>query len=86
MLCTICKTNDLMEDGCFNCKGMGECIECCGCLEDDLLPICVCGFNISSGDWYDCDIKDGDHTDTEGCHMTVCPRCGLKERDCGQKD
>lgn len=86
MLCVICKTNDLMEDGCFNCKGMRECIECCGCLGDDLMPICKCGFELGSGDWFDCDSTADDHIGTEGCAMTRCPRCGLKERDCGNTD
>lgn len=33
--CTICKEDNLDYDACFNCKGMGECINCCGCLEPD---------------------------------------------------
>ena len=32
LACTICGEKNLDYDSCFNCKGMKECINCCGCL------------------------------------------------------
>lgn len=29
--CTVCGESNLDEMLCFNCKGMGECLNCCGC-------------------------------------------------------
>lgn len=37
LVCKICNRRNLDEELCFNCKGMRECIRCCGCeqLEED---------------------------------------------------
>lgn len=31
--CTVCGDFNLETELCFNCKGMLECLECCGCEE-----------------------------------------------------
>ena len=31
--CTVCGKFNLETELCFNCKGMLECLECCGCEE-----------------------------------------------------
>jgi len=34
-LCVICNELSLDEYGCFNHKAMKECVDCCGCFDEE---------------------------------------------------
>lgn len=64
--CTICAEDNLDYEGCFNCKSMSECINCCGCLEGEADTCTRCESRVESdmlvtyGDWRLCEICEGD--------------------------
>ena len=33
--CTICGKDNLDDELCFNCRSLGECVNCCGCEEGE---------------------------------------------------